>query len=99
MGPTVKDEPVVRDRNWITSRKPEDLKQFPEAFIELLESDRESDSAPSSRRSQPTAHAWLEGLRPIGPGYLPSNREQAAVRPEWLSRRPLRKSFLLPKAL
>src|SRR5207237_3700073 len=37
MGATVKDEPVVRDRNWITSRKPDDLKQFSDAIVDALE--------------------------------------------------------------
>jgi len=37
MGANVKDEPVVRDRNWITSRKPDDLPQFAEAIVEQLE--------------------------------------------------------------
>jgi deglycase len=35
-GANVKDQPVVIDQNWITSRKPEDLEQFSEAFIETL---------------------------------------------------------------
>src|SRR5438067_10487933 len=37
MGANVKDEPVVRDRNWITSRKPDDLPQFSEAIVDQLE--------------------------------------------------------------
>ena len=37
LGARVKDEPVVRDRNWITSRKPDDLQQFSEAIVEHLE--------------------------------------------------------------
>lgn len=35
-GANVKDEPVVRDRNWMTSRKPGDLEQFSEAIIKSL---------------------------------------------------------------
>ena len=35
-GANVKDQPVVIDQNWITSRKPEDLEQFSEAFIQAL---------------------------------------------------------------
>jgi len=35
-GANVKDEPVVIDQNWITSRKPEDLEQFSEAFVQAL---------------------------------------------------------------
>lgn len=37
MGANVKDEAVVKDRNWITSRKPEDLKLFSDAMIEALQ--------------------------------------------------------------
>jgi protease I len=55
IGATVKDEPVVRDRNWITSRKPDDLQQFSDAIIEELD---RADSGPrdTSRTSQPSAH-------------------------------------------
>jgi deglycase len=35
-GAHVKDEPVVVDRNWITSRKPDDLDAFSSTFIEQL---------------------------------------------------------------
>ncbi len=35
---TVKDEVVVRDANWITSRKPDDLEDFSRAIIEDLKS-------------------------------------------------------------
>ena len=35
-GAKVKDEPVVIDHNWITSRKPEDLEAFSDAFVEGL---------------------------------------------------------------
>jgi deglycase len=38
IGANVKDEPVVRDRNWITSRQPEDLEQFSDALIQELKS-------------------------------------------------------------
>ena len=48
IGATVKDEPVVRDRNWITSRKPEDLKAFSDALLEALEGD---DTRPASGKS------------------------------------------------
>jgi deglycase len=37
IGANVKDEPVVKDRNWITSRKPDDLQAFSEAIVEELE--------------------------------------------------------------
>lgn len=36
MGAKVKDEPVVRDDNLITSRKPDDLDQFSKAVVEAL---------------------------------------------------------------
>ncbi|WP_426752579.1 type 1 glutamine amidotransferase domain-containing protein [Myxococcus sp. Y35] len=35
---TVKDEAVVRDANWITSRKPDDLEDFSRAILEDLKS-------------------------------------------------------------
>ncbi|WP_053239059.1 type 1 glutamine amidotransferase domain-containing protein [Sandaracinus amylolyticus] len=35
-GATWRDEPVVRDRNWITSRGPQDLKQFVPAMLALF---------------------------------------------------------------
>jgi protease I len=37
MGATVKDEAVVMDRNWITSRNPGDLPQFSEAALRALQ--------------------------------------------------------------
>jgi protease I len=54
IGATVKDEPVVRDRNWITSRKPDDLQQFSDAIVEEL--DRADSGVDASRPSQPGAH-------------------------------------------
>jgi len=38
IGARVKDEPVVKDGNWITSRKPDDLQQFSDALIRALRS-------------------------------------------------------------
>lgn len=38
IGARVKDEPVVKDGNWITSRKPEDLESFSDALILALRS-------------------------------------------------------------
>ena len=35
-GANVKDQEVVIDQNWITSRKPEDLKAFSEALLNAL---------------------------------------------------------------
>ena len=53
IGATVKDEPVVRDRNWITSRKPDDLQQFSDAIVEELE--RSESGVDASRPTQPGA--------------------------------------------
>jgi len=54
IGATVKDEPVVRDRNWITSRKPDDLQQFSDAIVEELE--RSESGVDATRPTQPGAH-------------------------------------------
>jgi len=56
LGANVKDEPVVRDRNWITSRKPEDLQQFSDAIIEVLEGG-ETDHKEPGKEPQDSAHA------------------------------------------
>jgi putative intracellular protease/amidase len=45
---------VVRDRNWITSRKPDDLKQFSDAIVESLEG--EGDRPSTMRGSEATTH-------------------------------------------
>ncbi len=37
IGANVKDEPVVKDQNWITSRKPDDLEQFSSAVVSELQ--------------------------------------------------------------
>ena len=52
MGATVKDEPVVKDRNWITSRKPDDLEAFSAAIVEELEG---GSDARKARASEPAA--------------------------------------------
>jgi len=60
MGATVKDAPVVIDRNWITSRQPSDLEMFSQALLRALgvtaqrapdaEDDaQEEEEAPSAR--------------------------------------------------
>lgn len=41
MGARVRDQAVVRDRNWITSRTPEDVAPFTEALLESLQGDTE----------------------------------------------------------
>ena len=38
IGANVKDEPLVRDQNWITSRQPDDLQQFSDAVVQALRS-------------------------------------------------------------
>jgi deglycase len=38
-GARVEDQAVVRDRNWITSRKPDDLDQFSSAVLDALRSE------------------------------------------------------------
>jgi len=35
-GATWKDQPVVRDRNWVTSRQPSDIPAFNQAMLELF---------------------------------------------------------------
>ena len=55
IGAMVKDEAVVIDRNWITSRKPEDLRQFSEAIVEHLEGEGSAPTA-AARGSEPAAH-------------------------------------------
>ncbi|MGE5049663.1 MAG: type 1 glutamine amidotransferase domain-containing protein [Deltaproteobacteria bacterium] len=55
IGATVKDEPVVIDRNWITSRKPDDLKQFSDAIVEHMEGS-DTDHHQPSRPSQAPVH-------------------------------------------
>ena len=52
-GATVKDQAVVVDDNWITSRKPDDLKQFSDAIVDALEG---GDEARAQRPSEPAAH-------------------------------------------
>ena len=54
-GGIVKDEEVVRDRNWVTSRKPDDLKAFSEAIVDHLEN--EDGASTGAEKPQPTLHA------------------------------------------
>jgi protease I len=49
IGANVKDEPVVIDRNWITSRQPSDLEAFSQALIDRLEVEDEEEEP--ARRS------------------------------------------------
>ena len=55
MGATVRDEPVVVDRNWITSRQPSDLEAFSDAFLQALgrapaDADIQANAAVSASR-------------------------------------------------
>jgi protease I len=56
IGATVKDEPVVVDRNWITSRKPDDLEAFSDAIVEHIEGS-DADVRQPARPSQAPAHS------------------------------------------
>jgi len=47
-GANVKDQEVVVDQNWITSRKPEDLKAFSEAMLKAL---KQTDQARPQARA------------------------------------------------
>jgi protease I len=47
-GATWKDEPVVRDGNLLTSRKPDDLDAFVPALVELFATARREAEAPSA---------------------------------------------------
>ena len=49
-GAEVVDEAVVRDQNWITSRKPEDLEKFSEALIAALQSEERRTANGEARR-------------------------------------------------
>ena len=55
IGAIVKDQAVVLDRNWITSRKPDDLQQFSEAIVDHLEGEG-APSMAASGRSEPASH-------------------------------------------
>jgi protease I len=46
IGATVKDEPVVIDKNWITSRKPDDLEPFSQAVLRALREPSPTDFEP-----------------------------------------------------
>src|SRR6185312_8670462 len=52
-GAKVKDQAVVVDRNWITSRKPDDLEAFSSKFLEEL-SDLEDRGGWQAKESSPS---------------------------------------------
>ena len=54
IGAQVKDQPVVKDRNWVTSRKPDDLEAFSDAMIEEL--DQADSGVRANVGSQPPSH-------------------------------------------
>jgi protease I len=54
-GAKVKDQPVVVDRNWITSRMPDDLEAFSSKFLEeLSELEERGDWAPKESTASPS---------------------------------------------
>lgn len=52
-GANVKDEEVVEDKNWITSRKPDDLDAFGEAIVDRLGSGQASGVQRGATTQQP----------------------------------------------
>jgi protease I len=56
-GATWKDEEVVRDRNWVSSRKPDDLPAFNRESRRLLAESRQSRSAQQDERDAGEARA------------------------------------------
>jgi len=53
MGAKVLDQPVVVDRNWITSRKPDDLEAFSGRFIEELRAWEQRGQKPATAQATP----------------------------------------------
>jgi protease I len=63
IGAIVLDEPVVTDRNWITSRQPSDLHAFSDALIEALRAGhRESGIDTERQRRHPGAPSSAPGM-------------------------------------
>lgn len=54
IGANVKDEPVVQDRNWITSRNPGDLEAFSDAVLRALREPRREPAAAQPRQQAAT---------------------------------------------
>ena len=50
LGANVRDEAVVVDRHWVTSRKPEDLEVFSDALLQALASATPRPELPSEQR-------------------------------------------------
>ena len=53
MGAKVLDQPVVVDRNWITSRKPDDLEAFSARFIDELREWEQRGQKPAAAQATP----------------------------------------------
>jgi len=53
MGAKVLDQPVVVDRNWITSRKPDDLEAFSARFIDELREWEQRGQKPATAQAIP----------------------------------------------
>jgi len=47
-----KDEEVIRDRNWVSSRKPDDLPAFNKASVELARESRPRNEARDANRDE-----------------------------------------------
>lgn len=73
IGANVKDEPVVIDGNWITSRQPEDLEAFSDALLRALgqEPQRRSEAEAFARKGEvavgEAAEEELPAQRPSRP--------------------------------
>lgn len=78
IGAKVKDEAVVIDRNWITSRQPSDLEEFSEALIDALGSSQEEEGRAPKKvgagqalpgmRAEHGIETEAQGLRREAPG-------------------------------
>jgi protease I len=67
MGATVKDAPVVIDRNWITSRQPGDLELFSQALLRALGVSAERGAKPTAAgHDEPSPEAEAEEEVPSG---------------------------------
>jgi protease I len=64
IGANVKDEPVVIDRNWITSRQPSDLAAFSQATLEALGVGAEAEEEPSQAKKKPRDGSAKRGEQP-----------------------------------
>ena len=66
MGANVKDDQVVIDRNWITSRQPSDLEAFSRAILEALEegADAEAEAAAEAEGMAAPAASAKRGEQP-----------------------------------